>query len=96
MTSSPIRSDQISRSVVSDSLGPRESQPANLLCPWSFLGKEFWSGLLLPSPGDLLNPEIELESPVSPALEADSLLLSHLGSPCWSLLMLLQSHFSRV
>ena len=33
---------------------------------------------LFPSPGDLPNPGIE---PVSPALQADSLPLSHLGSP---------------
>ena len=35
-------------------------------------------GLPLPSPGDLSNPEIE---PLSSALQADSLLLSHQGSP---------------
>jgi len=33
-----------------------------------------------PSSGDLPNPGIE---PVSPALKAYSLLLSHQGSPCW-------------
>ena len=35
-------------------------------------------GLPLPSPGDLSNPEIK---PLSSALQADSLLLSHQGSP---------------
>ena len=35
------------------------------------LRQEYWSGLLLPSPGDLPNPRIELGSP---ALQADSLL----------------------
>ena len=34
-----------------------------------------------PSPGDLPDPGIEPTSPVSPALQADSLLLSQLGSP---------------
>ena len=33
MTSSPIRSDQISRSVMSDSLRPHESQHARPPCP---------------------------------------------------------------
>ena len=35
-----------------------------------FPRKEYWSGLLFPSPGDLLNPGIE---PRSPILHADSL-----------------------
>ena len=43
-----------------------------------FFRQEYWSGLPFPSPRDLPNPGIELESPVSPA---DSLPLSHLGSP---------------
>ena len=43
-----------------------------------FLRQEYWSGLPLPSPGDLPDPGVE---PASPALQADSLLLSHLGSP---------------
>ena len=38
----------------------------------------YWSGLPFPSPGDLPDPGIE---PTSPALQADSLPLSHLGSP---------------
>ena len=43
-----------------------------------FLRQENWSGLTFPSPGDLHDPGTE---PTSPALQADSLLLSHLGSP---------------
>jgi len=39
-----------------------------------FLQAKYWSGLPFPSPGDLSNPGIEL---TSPALQADSLLLSH-------------------
>ena len=39
---------------------------------------EYWSGLPFPSPGDISNPEIEL---ASPDWQADSLLLSHWGSP---------------
>ena len=43
-----------------------------------FSEQEYWSGLPFPSPGDLPNPGIK---PTSPALQADSLPLSHLGSP---------------
>ena len=43
-----------------------------------FSRQEYWSGLLFPSSGDLSSPGIK---PVSPALQADSLLLSHLRSP---------------
>ena len=43
--------------------------------------QEYWSGLPLPSPGDLPNPGIEPASVESPALQADCLPLSHLGSP---------------
>ena len=39
---------------------------------------QYWSGLPLTSPGDLSDPGIK---PVSPALQADSLSLSHKGSP---------------
>ena len=43
-----------------------------------FRRQEYWSGLPFLSPGNLPNPGIE---PVFPALRADSLSLSHLGSP---------------
>ena len=42
--------------------------------------QEYWSGLPLPSPGGLPDPGME---PASPALQMDSLLLSHQGSPHW-------------
>ena len=35
--------------------------------------QEYWSALPFPSPGDLPHPGIEPVSPVSPALQADSL-----------------------
>ena len=38
-----------------------------------FLRREYWSGLPFPSPGDLPDPGIEPASPVSPALQVDSL-----------------------
>ena len=40
-----------------------------------FSRPEYWSGLPLPSPGDLPDPGFEPMSPVSPALQADSLPL---------------------
>ena len=40
--------------------------------------QEYWSGFPFPSPGDLPKPGIE---PASPALQEDSLSLSHQGSP---------------
>jgi len=46
-----------------------------------FSRQEYYSGLPCPPPGDLFNPGIKLLSPVSPALQMDSLLLSHQGSP---------------
>ena len=46
--------------------------------PMGFHRQEYWSGLPFPSLGDLPDPGIE---PTSPALQADSLPLSHQGSP---------------
>ena len=43
-----------------------------------FSRQEYWSELPFPSPGDLPNSGIKL---TSPAWQADSLPLSHLGSP---------------
>ena len=45
-----------------------------------FSRQEYWSGLPCPPPGDFLNWRIKSVSPASPALQADSLLLSHQGS----------------
>ena len=53
--------------------------------PMEFSRQEYWSGLLFPPPGDLPDPRIEQESPAAPVLQADSLLLSHQGSPVGSL-----------
>ena len=38
-----------------------------------FFRQEYWSGLPFPSPGDLPDPGVEPASPVSPALQVDSL-----------------------
>ena len=43
-----------------------------------FPRQEYWSGLLFPSQRDLPDPGIKLESP---ALQVDSLPVSHQGSP---------------
>ena len=43
-----------------------------------FSRQEYWSGLPCPSPGNLPNPQIK---PMSPVLQANSLPLSHQGSP---------------
>ena len=58
------------------------------LTPWTvacqtppsmgFSRQEYWSGLPFPSPGDLLDPGIE---PQSPTLQADSLLSEPPGNP---------------
>ena len=45
-----------------------------------FSRQEYGSGLSFPTPRDLSNPGIKSESPVSPALQADSLSMSQLGS----------------
>ena len=46
-----------------------------------FSRQECWSGLPFPPPGDLPDPGIEPMSPASPSLQANSLPLSHRGSP---------------
>ena len=71
---------------------------SNSVNPWTvarqaplsmgFSRQEYWSGLPFPSPGDLPLPGIK---PVSPAWQADSLLLSHQGSPPFLGLVLNQS-----
>ena len=54
-----------------------------------FPRQTYWNGLLFPSPGDLPDPGIK---PTSPALQADSLPLSHQGNPFWHLSVQLLSH----
>ena len=44
-----------------------------------FSRQEYWSGLPCLPPGDLPDPGIELTSPASSAVQADSLPLSHWG-----------------
>ena len=44
-------------------------------------GKEYWSGLPFPPPGKLPKPRVKPATPMSPALQVGSFLLSHQGSP---------------
>ena len=46
-----------------------------------FSRQEYWSGLPCLPPGNLSNPGIKPMSPADPVLQADSLPLSHQGSP---------------
>ena len=46
--------------------------------------QEYWSGLPRPPPGDVPHPGIEPTAPESPALQADSLSLSHWRTTCLS------------
>ena len=62
------------------------AQSCPTLTPWivaplliEFSRQEYWNGLSYPIPGHLRNPGIEPRSPS--ALQADSLPLSHQGSP---------------
>ena len=48
-----------------------------------FFRQEHWSWLSCPSPGNLPDSGIKPKSPASPALQVDSLPLSHLGSPAY-------------
>ena len=45
-----------------------------------FSSQEYWTGLPCPPPKDRPNPGIEPASPVTPALQVDSLPLSHWGN----------------
>ena len=65
-------------------MGPHAHQaPASM----GFSRQEYWSGLPFPSPWDLPDLDIKPMSPVSPALQVDSLLLTHQGSPYMSMLL---------
>ena len=62
---------------MSSSLQLHGLQPARLLCPRGLPRQEHRGGLPCPPPGDPPGPGIELGTP---ALQADSLPLSHQGS----------------
>ena len=62
--------------ILHDSMDPMEACQTPL--SMEFPRQEYWSGLPLPSSGDLPDPGILI---LLPALQADSLQVSHLGSP---------------
>ena len=71
----------LSHSVVSGFLKLHGLLSARLLSPWDSPGKNTGLGCHFLLQGILSNPGTEPISPVSPAMKADSLLLSHQGSP---------------
>ena len=71
----------LSHSIMLDSLQPYGLQPTRLLLPWGFSSQKHWSGLPCSPSGDFPDPGIESPSPVPPALQLDSLPLSHRRSP---------------
>ena len=66
---------------MSNSLVALRTVAQQIPLPMGFPMQEYWSGLPFPFPGDIPGPEIELDSPVSPALQVDSILLNHPGIP---------------
>ena len=66
---------------------PFFATPRTVACESSlfveFSRQEYWSGFPFLPPGNLHNPGIEPMSPASPALQVDSLPMSHVGSPHW-------------
>ena len=72
----------LSRSVVSDS-ATRWTVAHQAPLSMGFSRQEYWSGLPFPTPGDLPDIGIELASPVSPALQVDSLPAEPLGKPLY-------------
>ena len=73
-----------SHQVMSDFVTPRtvtcQASPS-----MGFPREEYWNGLPFPSPGDVPHPGIK---PISPALQADSLPMSYLGTPCLFIFLL--------
>ena len=63
---------------MSDSLWSHGLQPTRLLCSWWFSRHKYWSTLPCPPPGDFPNARIK---PMSPTLQADSLLTEPPGKP---------------
>ena len=74
--------------VTSWIMAPSRLWPARLLCPWDFSGKNTGVGLPFSPPGDLPNPRIKLESPVSPALAGKFLATEPPGKPRGSIYLL--------
>ena len=71
----------LSHSVMSNSLVTPCAIAHQAPLSMEFSGQEYWSGLPFPSSGNRPDPGIKPASPAAPALQVDSLPLSHLGSP---------------
>ena len=71
--------DNILSKTLIQNMGVYGLQPPRLLSPCNFSGKEYWSGLPFPLPGDLPDPEMEPESPV---LAGRFFTTEPLGNPC--------------
>ena len=83
LTSAPLFSFVLCVMVPQSCLTPRtvaHQAPPSM----EFSRREYWSGLLFPSPGHLPDPGTE---PRSPTLQADSLLSEPLGKPMKTLLL---------
>ena len=72
-------------SVVSNSLRPQGLQPARLLCPWDFPGKNFGVSCHFPLQGIFLTQGWNPHLLCLLLWQAGSLPLCHLGSPIPSL-----------
>ena len=71
----------LSFSVMSDSFENPWTVASKAPLSMGFSRQQYCSELPFPSPGDLPKPGIEPESPVPPALQADSLSAEPLGKP---------------
>ena len=71
----------LSYSVTSNSLTPRGLRPTGLLCPWKFPGKNIGVGCLFLLQGIFPNQGLNMCLLWLLHWQADSLPLSHLGSP---------------
>ena len=78
MDSTKLRMHMFSCSVDSETLWT-EAHQASL--SMGHFRQEYWSGSPFPPLGALPNPGTELAFPVSPALQADSLLTEPSGKP---------------
>ena len=65
---------------MSDSLQPH-ALAHQVSLSMEFPMQDYWSELPFPSPRDLPDPGIELVSPMTPALQVDSLLSEPSGKP---------------
>ena len=64
---------------------------------WDSLGKEYWSELPCPPPGDLLDPGIEPMSLMSPLLAVGSLPQVPPGKPVYSIYVYMYNvHYTHI